>query len=101
MRPLTRYALVPAVALAALIAASAPASAATGQLVLRGPGPDTVISNPGRGCQSTTFEFSEVSNRTNVSVVVYSDFGCTGYGLVVDPGQTMAVGSRHSVYIPS
>lgn len=101
MQVLTRCAVVVAAAAMSLAFAAAPASsAAIGELILKGEGPDTVITNPGPGCASTISGFSQVTNRTNVSVTVYTDIGCTGHGMVISPGTTASVGDRHSVRVP-
>lgn len=101
MKISTCGAIAAVMATASTLLLAAPASAATGRLVLRGSAPDVVITNPGPGCSSAAFGFSEGANRTNVDVTVYSNVGCTGYGLVVRRGSTTPVGDRHSVLVPS
>jgi hypothetical protein len=96
----TRRAL--AVAATASVALSvAPAGAAQGQLILHRSGPTTVVSNPSRGCVSIAAGFSTVTNATDVAVTVHSGIGCRGSGQVIHPGDTVQVGTRRSVWMPS
>ncbi|MEV4177958.1 hypothetical protein [Nonomuraea sp. NPDC049709] len=101
MRVITRCVIAAATAASALAVATAPAGAATGQLVLRGSGHTTVIVDPKAGCLSSGVGFSQVTNDTDVYVTVHTGLRCDGSGLVVSPGSTVSVGSRHSVRVPS
>jgi hypothetical protein len=101
MRIIARYAIAAAAAASALTIAATPAMAATGQLSLRGSGGSLVVLDPKAGCINTAFAISQVANDTDVPVIVYSDLGCAGSGLVVAPGSSASVGARHSVKVPS
>ncbi|SDE04036.1 hypothetical protein [Glycomyces harbinensis] len=101
MRLTTRLGIATAAACAAALFAGTPAQAATGDLVLRRQGIDTVITDPGAGCMNVSQGFSEVVNHTDTWVTVYSGFGCAGFGRVVDSGSTSQVGDARSVRIPS
>ncbi|MED7930497.1 hypothetical protein SMD20_40165 [Nonomuraea sp. LP-02] len=100
MRIIARCAIAVAAASALAIVAT-PAVAATGQLGLRGPGGSLVVQNPKAGCINTAFAISQVANHTNAPVTVHTEPGCAGAGLVVAPGSTVSVGTRHSVRVLS
>lgn len=81
-----RLLTVAALAGALFALAAVPADAATGRLTLRnGPdGPVTTLINPAKGCHQTP-TFTVITNRTDVSVTVYSHPNCTGPAVTVPP----------------
>ncbi|MEV5557844.1 hypothetical protein AB0L44_29675 [Nonomuraea wenchangensis] len=83
----------------ALAVAAAPATAATGRLVLHGESGRVVI-NPGPGCYGSGTPYSGVTNDTDTAVTAYSGSGCTGLSLVVQPGRS-TTGEFRSVRVPS
>ncbi|SEH02655.1 hypothetical protein SAMN05444920_12882 [Nonomuraea solani] len=82
----------------------ATANAATGSLILHFPdGPDAAIPNPKAGCISPEPVFTSITNRTDVSVAVFQEPGCTGTVVrVVRPGAgPVDIGQGRSVRVPS
>ncbi|WP_188195727.1 hypothetical protein [Nonomuraea sp. SYSU D8015] len=80
------------------------ANAATGSLILHFPDrPDAAIPNPSAGCFSPEPTFTGVTNRTDVSVAVYQQPGCSGTVVrVVKPGTgPVDIGQGRSVKVPS
>ncbi|MET8990739.1 hypothetical protein ACFYUK_03855 [Nonomuraea wenchangensis] len=96
IRKLSAMVLVTAGALAV---AAAPATAATGRLVLHGAAVRVVI-DPGPGCYGSGTPYSGVTNDTDTAVTAYSGSGCTGLSLVVQPGGS-ATGAFRSVRVLS
>jgi hypothetical protein len=95
-----RFCAAAIIGFSALAVTSAPASAATGQLVLRGAS-TVVIPNPPPGCRTVSSGFSAVLNRTNVTVVAFSAANCFGSSVVVAPSdQFVPVGFSLSVRVP-
>lgn len=78
--------------------------AATGKLTLESSpqGNRVVYIDPAVGCHTTISAFTQVTNRTDAYVTVYTGLQCTGFSQVIDPGSpTTGVGPRRSFSIPS